>query len=59
MKTFRKIILSVVLLFCVLFGLLATAKAYESIRRVAFGEYRKAIEIQKDKIYIFDFEITL
>ena len=56
---FRSLILSSVIVFCMIFGLFFTAKAYENIRQVAFGEYRKAIEINKDKIMLFDYEIKL
>ena len=56
---FRSLILSSVVTFCLIFGFYFTAKAYENIRLVAFGEYRKAIEIKKDKIMIFDYEIAL
>lgn len=55
---FRSFFISFVVIFCLLFGLFATARAYENIRLVAYGEYRKAIEIEKDKIMIFDYEIS-
>ena len=60
MKSFlRSLFLSAVVVFCMIFGFLFTAKAYENIRLVAFGEYRKAVEITGDKIMIFDYEIKI
>ena len=55
---FRTFYISSVVVFCLFFGIYGTVKAYESIRLVAFGEYRKAIGIEKDSIKIFDFEIN-
>ena len=54
---FRSFYLSFVLAFCLIFGFLGIAKAYESIRTVAYGEYRKAIEIDRESIKIFDYEV--
>ena len=54
---FRSFFISLVVVFCIVFGFLATAKAYENIRLVAYGEYRNAIEIDKDGITFFDYEI--
>lgn len=55
----RSVYISSVVVFCLLFGIIATAKAYENIRLVAFGEYRQAIEIENGKLMIFDFEIDI
>jgi hypothetical protein len=38
---------------------LGISKAYENIRLIGFGEYRKAIEIEDGKLLFFDFEINL
>lgn len=53
----RTVSLSLVIVFCLVFGFLGIAKAYENIRLVAYGEYRKAVEINKDNIRFFDFTI--
>lgn len=55
----RTFYLSSVILFCCFFILLGSAKAYESIRQVGFGEYRKAIEYSDGVLKLFDLEINL
>lgn len=42
---------------CLTFGWLGIATAYENTVRIAFGEYRSAIEISEDTIRILDFVI--
>ena len=54
----RSFYLSSVIIFCAIFGFYGIAKAYENIRLIGFGEYRNTIEIEEDKIKIFDFEIN-
>ena len=44
---------------CLSFGWLGISSAYENTVQVAFGEYKKAIEITREKIRILDFEIIL
>ncbi len=56
---FRSFFISFIAVFCIIFGIWATAKAYENIRLVAYGEYTQAFEIHKDGIRIFDFEIKI
>ena len=56
---FKSLYISSVLIFCLLFGFIGMAKAYENIRLVGFGEYRSAIEIEDGKLKIFDMEIVL
>lgn len=56
---FKSLYISLVLIFCLLFGFIGMAKAYENIRLVGFGEYRSAIEIEDGKLKIFDMEIVL
>lgn len=56
---FRSFFISLVIIFCVIFGMAAVAEAYENIRHIAFGEYRKAIEIEDGKLYIFDYELEM
>lgn len=52
---FRSFFVSSVVVFCLLLGFFGITKAYEGIRLVGFGEYRKAIEITDSSIKIFDF----
>ncbi len=54
----RTFYLTAVIMFCLIFGFIGTAKAYEAIRFTGFGEYKSAIEIDKDKLRFFDFEIN-
>lgn len=56
---FKTLYISSVVIFCLLFGSIGIAKAYENIRLVGFGEYRSAIEIEDGKLKIFDMEIVL
>ena len=35
------------------------ARAYSEIRLIAYGEYRKAIEIEDGTLKFFDYEIKL
>ena len=56
---FKTVYISSVVIFCLLFGFIGIAKAYENIRLVGFGEYRSAIEIEDGKLKIFDMEIVL
>ena len=53
----RTFYLSAVIIFCLVFGFIGVAKAYEAIRFVGFGEYKSAIDIDRDKARFFDFEI--
>ncbi|MBQ8202659.1 MAG: hypothetical protein IJZ75_00060 [Clostridia bacterium] len=53
---FKSFYISLILSFCILFALFGVAKAYESIRLIGFGEYKKAVEIDSDSIRILDFE---
>lgn len=55
----RTFCISSVIVSCLIFGFLGISKAYENIRLIGFGEYRTAIDIQDDKILIFDFEIKI
>lgn len=47
------------ILFCLITGFLGMAKSYENIRKIGFGEYRKAVEIEDGNIKFFDFQINL
>lgn len=60
LKTFfRTIYISSVVLTCLFTGFYGISKAYENIRLIGFGEYRKAIEINSEEIKIFDYEINI
>lgn len=54
---FRSFYVSSVVVFCMSLGFFGITKAYEGIRLVGFGEYRKAIEIGDSSIKIFDYII--
>lgn len=51
----RKMIISAVVTACVLFGFMAACKAYSGIRKIGFGEYRNAIEIENREFKFFDY----
>ena len=56
MKEFlRKMTASAVITSCILWGFIGFCEAYKGIRKIGFGEYREAIEIEDGKIKIFDF----
>lgn len=55
----RSIVISSIIVFNIIFGFFGISKAYENIRLIGFGEYRKAIEIEDGKLLFFDFEINL
>lgn len=56
---FKSWYLSSVIVFCLLFGVLGIFKAYENIRLIGFGEYRRAIEYNDGVLKVFDIEIEL
>ena len=56
---FRSFFISSIIVFNIIFGFSGISKAYEQIRLIGFGEYRKAIEIKDNKILFFDYEINL
>lgn len=55
----RTFYISTVIMFCAVFGFLGIAKSYEAIRLTGFGEYRNAVDIDNDRIRLFDFEIKI
>jgi hypothetical protein len=57
MDFLRKMMISFMITSCILFGFFAVCKAYEGIRKIGFGEYRSAIEIENGKFKFFDFEL--
>lgn len=56
---FRTVRLTSIVLTCILIGFFGITEAYENIRRIGFGEYRKAIEIENGTLKFFDFEINI
>lgn len=56
---FKSWYLSSVIVFCLLFGILGIFKAYENIRLIGFGEYRKAVEYEDGVLRFFDTEIEI
>ncbi len=52
----RTVYITSVILLCLFLGSYGAFKAYESMRRIAFGEYRNAVEITQDEIKIFDYK---
>ena len=53
----KSFFLSSVIVFCIIFGFYGAAKAYENIRLIGFGEYRRAVEYSNGVLKIFDLEI--
>ncbi len=56
---FKAFYLSAVILFCLGLGAAGIGKAYENTRRIGFGEYKKAVELDGTVLRILDFEIEL
>lgn len=56
---FKAFYLSGIILLCAFMGIFGIFKAYESMRQIGFGEYRRAVEIEDDRIKILDFEIEI
>lgn len=57
MKEFiRKMYISTVVTLCIIFGFMGFCKTYENIRKIAFGEYQKAIEFKDGTLHFFDYE---
>ncbi len=60
MNTFlRKMYISAVVSACILFAAVSVCTAYEKMRLIGFGEYRRAVEITEQGVKIFDFEIKI
>ena len=55
----RSFAITTVIIFCFTFVIVGTAKAYEGIREIDFGDYREAFEIKDGRLKILDFEISL
>lgn len=53
----RTVRISGIIMFCLLFGFLGAAKAYENTVRIGFGIYRPAVEWNEDGLRIFDYYV--
>ena len=49
--------ITIMILICLNIAFFGMSRAYENIRLVAFGEYKKAVEISNNEIRIFDFTV--
>ncbi len=56
---FRTLYITLVIMLCLSLGWIGVSTAYENTVQVAFGEYKKAFEITREKIRILDFEIEI
>ena len=56
---FKSLYISAVIALCIFIGIYGTAKAYENMRLVGFGEYKKAVQLDGNVLRILDFEIEL
>ena len=51
--------LSAVITLCLFIGIYGTAKAYENMRLIGFGEYKKAVQLDGSVLRILDFELDI
>lgn len=54
---FRTLYITLVIMLCLSLGWIGISTAYGNTVQIAFGEYKKAIEINGDTIRILDFVI--
>ncbi len=54
---FRTFYISLVVILCLCLGWIGISTAYENTVRIAYGEYRDAIQITEEGIRILDFVI--
>lgn len=58
-KTYlRTLYITLVVVMCLSLGWIGISTAYENTVQVAFGEYKRAIEITDEEIRILDFVIS-
>lgn len=55
---FRTFYISFIVIMCLTFGWLGVSTAYENTVQIAYGEYKRAIEITDEEIRILDFVIS-
>lgn len=53
----RAFCMTLVIVFCLCFLLAGIMQSYENTRRIGFGEYKSALELQDGYLRILDFEI--
>lgn len=53
---FKSFYISLCLALCIFIASFGVALAYENIRLIGFGEYKKAVEIDSESIRLLDFE---
>lgn len=56
---FRALYISLVIILCLCLGWIGISTAWENTVRIAFGEEKKAIELEDGKLRILDFEIDI
>lgn len=56
---FKSFYISAVISICLFIGIYGMSKAYENMRLVGFGEYKKAVQLDGKVLRILDFEIEL
>ena len=54
---FRTLYITLIVIMCLSFGWIGVSQAYENTVKTAYGEYKKAIEINDKTIRILDFTI--
>ncbi|MBQ1961683.1 MAG: hypothetical protein II357_01160 [Clostridia bacterium] len=55
----RSFCMTSVIIYCLIFGVMAAARAYENTVRIGYGKYRSAIEFNDYSVRIFDYEIKI
>ena len=56
---FKSFYISAVIALCLFIGIYGTAKAYENMRLIGFGEYKKAVQLDGSVLRILDFELDI
>ncbi len=54
---FKTLYITLVIMLCLCLGWIGISQAYENTVQIAYGEYKKAIEINENTIRILDFVI--
>ena len=55
----RSFCMTSVIIYCLIFGVMAAARAYENTVRIGYGKYRSAIEFNGESVRFFDYEIKI
>ena len=51
----RTAYISSIVTLCIIFAVYGVFEAYKNIRRIGFGEYRNALELENGRLEILDF----